>query len=361
MPNQQTPPSTGGQAPIVAPEESKAPIYTMPAKYIPPRKIQKQRPWLPWVIVAVLVLVLMIVGVVAIAAYLSGQQQQQGTQNGNVNVNVQNINQNTNVNSNQNKNSNSGVTLNLNVNAQLNTNIQNDLFNSNANTANVNTATNTNAGVLPGMSDVKDARDKDRDGLTDVEEELYGTKFQLPDSDKDGYVDGTEIRGAFSPVEQDETILQSGLAIEYNSTTYGWTMLYPKKWIAAPLAQNPAEVVFTSDTQQGEFVEVIVTENTQKQSAADWYVSQYPDVDPKDLRAITIGNLQGIVGEDGLVYYLANAQYIFTIVYQFGTKTEVHYATTFEMMAKSFVFTPVAQSSTNQNINTNVNTNTTAP
>lgn len=327
-------------------------IYTMPAKYIPPRKIQKPHSVLPWVLIGFATLVVVILGVIVVVLYVQGQEtdtQQQGLTNGN--VNTTNVIQNANIqNTNAASNRNTGAVLNLNIDPDLNRNIQNGLFNGNQNT-NSNANTGQTTGGVPGLSTVKDSRDKDKDGLTDVEEELYGTKFQLPDSDKDGYVDGTEIMGLFSPIEANKTALQSGLVLEYSNDTYGWSILYPKKWIAAPLGNNQAEILFTSDAQVGEFVEVIVTENTKGQSAAEWYADQYKQIDPNSLKAVNIGGLQGVVGKDGYVYYLANDEYLFTLVYKFGTQKEVHYSTTFEMMVKSFSYTPVQTLDTNANIN----------
>lgn len=355
---QQTPApnSQSTQQAANATQAPQTPIYTMPAKYIPPRKVVKQRPWLPWALLGGLVVILIIVAIIAVALYAQSRQQQPQVDT-NTNVNAENTNRNVNSNNNKNRNTNTGTTLNFNVNGDLNTNIQNQL-NGNSNT-NTSTNSNTNtSGTTPGLStNIKDARDKDRDGLTDVEEDLYGTKFQLPDTDKDGYVDGTEVRGLFSPTESGKTLLQSGLTIEYSNTTYGWTMQYPKKWVESPLGSDQSQILFTSDTQPGEFVEVILTPNTKHQTAAEWYMSQYPDVTSADIDAVTIGGLQGVVGKDGYVYYLANNQYIFALVYQFGTKTEVHYATTFEMMVKSFAYSGVAEN-TNTNSNTNGSSNT---
>ncbi|MCW1929994.1 MAG: hypothetical protein KIH62_001600 [Candidatus Kerfeldbacteria bacterium] len=346
-----TPPSAPSTATTPEPQPQ-TPMYTMPAKYIPERKVVRQHSWLPWVLLGVLVVILIFVSILAVSVYLQSQQAGQQT-NTNLNTNTQNTNQNANIVSNKNRNTNTGATLNFNINGQLNTNIQTGL-NGNTNTL-TNSNTNTSAGTTPGLSsDIKDSRDKDRDGLTDVEEDLYATKFQLPDSDKDGYVDGTEVRGLFSPTEEGKTLLQSGLNIEYTNALYGWSIQYPKKWVEAPLGSDESQILFTSDTQPGEFVEVIVIANTNHQTAAEWYISQYPSVTSADIDAVTLGGLQGVVGKDGYVYYLANDEYIFTLVYQFGTKKEVHYSTTFEMMVKSFEYTAPAQP-TNVNSVTNSN------
>jgi hypothetical protein len=245
--------------------------------------------------------------------------------------------------------------LNFNVNENVGNNINNGLFpnsNSNANS-------NVNSGIpLPDRSDAADGRDKDRDGLTDIEEDIYSTRFDQPDTDKDGYVDGTEVRNLFSPSDPDKTLLESGAVIAYTQPDFGWGIDYPADWIAEPVNDSHAEVIFSSDSVDGEFVEVLAVDNTKHETAAEWYASLYEDIDPSDLETASLGGLQGIVSPDGFAYYLADDTYIIGVIYNFGTKDQIQFRTTFEMMAASFTYTPVSSStSTNSNVNSN-NSNT---
>lgn len=41
--------------------------------------------------------------------------------------------------------------------------------------------------------------DTDKDGLTDEDEEIYGTDPENPDTDGDGYSDGDEVKGGYNP------------------------------------------------------------------------------------------------------------------------------------------------------------------
>lgn len=43
-------------------------------------------------------------------------------------------------------------------------------------------------------------KDSDNDGLTDPEENFYGTNIDSPDTDGDGYFDGEEVRGGYDPL-----------------------------------------------------------------------------------------------------------------------------------------------------------------
>ncbi|NTW13635.1 MAG: hypothetical protein HGA31_01230 [Candidatus Moranbacteria bacterium] len=44
--------------------------------------------------------------------------------------------------------------------------------------------------------------DSDQDGLTNAEEQLYGTDATNPDTDGDGYTDGVEVRSGYNPMKK---------------------------------------------------------------------------------------------------------------------------------------------------------------
>lgn len=347
-------------APLSTPHQ----VYTMPEKFMQPRAVSSSKTK-KWLLIASIcgVVVLVLIAIIVYAFQAStGTPVDTANQNTNdnalvnQNTNTTNVNRNSNVN-NANGNTNTGGILNL--NGAVDGNINSGLFPNGNSNANKNTNTSGSIG-LPDRSDVSNGRDKDRDGLTDVEEDVYGTRFDLPDTDKDGYVDGTEVRNSFSPADVGKSLLEAGLVIAYAQPEYGWSIDYPADWIAEPVNTSKSEVMFSSDSVAGEFVEVLVTENTSHETAAEWYASLYEDVDPSELEAVTLGGLQGIVSPDGFTYYLADDTYLVGIVYNFGTKDEVQFRTTFEMMATSFGYTAVAPSAANVNTNTtttNDNTN----
>ena len=63
--------------------------------------------------------------------------------------------------------------------------------------------------------------DRDRDGLSDAKEEIYGTNSDLPDTDGDGFTDGDEVRKGFDPTVAgqgkiaDNPALMANLTIAY--------------------------------------------------------------------------------------------------------------------------------------------------
>ncbi len=144
------------------------------------------------------------------------------------------------------------------------------------------------------------AEDADNDGLTTVEEALYGTAVDIPDTDEDGFPDGLEVSKAYNPSGfKPVKLLDSGKVKAYLNPTYNYSVLNPLTWPAQALDANNEQVIFSSDT--GEFIEIIVEDNPLKLSVSDWYLGQSPGVAAEDLKpANTKDNLAGILSPDGL-------------------------------------------------------------
>ena len=70
--------------------------------------------------------------------------------------------------------------------------------------------------------------DSDVDGLTDVEESLYGTNPDVKDTDGDGYSDGSEVIGLYSPLLKGKAITtdRSVEAVTFS----GMSFLIPSVW-----------------------------------------------------------------------------------------------------------------------------------
>ncbi len=335
------------------PAQSADRIYTMPEKFMPSKRPDatkagnKKKLFLIIGIIAAVLIILIAIIVYALQVSTVDEEpvadqvdiptNTNAVVTNNDNTNAANVNGG--LNDLTNANTNAGATLNLNVNADLNENINEELFpNANANVSVV--APNANvASVLPDRSRVTDSRDKDRDGLTDVEEALYGTEVNLPDSDKDGFVDGAELKNLFSPSAKEKTLLASGSVIKYENTDFNWSIQYPSQWVAEPLDVTNREVLFTADSVQGEFIQVIVSENTNGVDIAEWFASLYVDIEAADLDPFSAGGLDGIITPDGYTVYVGNKDVIIGIIYSFGSAEKINFNTTYQMMLNSFKYT----------------------
>lgn len=194
----------------------------------------------------------------------------------------------------------------------------------------------TSAIVAPARNYGKTA-DLDNDELTDVEEAIYKTDAQKPDTDIDGFADGLEVVSLFNPIGYKPVrLMDSGVVKLYVNPTYQYSIFYPAVWLEQSLDVNNQEVMFTADT--GEFVEITVEDNPLKQSVADWYASKAPEVSAADLKPVTTKEgLAGIYSPDSLVAYLPWEDKIYVINYNIGLRDTVNFSQTFKMMVNSMV------------------------
>lgn len=330
--------------PQIGDPEMQQSVYTLPKEFLPKKRM------LPvtgggsffgsWKIIALLVAIVFVV--IAIVAVLVVWIQRQNTTDTPTAFPLPTTtNTNTSVTTNTTL---SGTALNLNVNQSLNGNVNASLFPNTNTTTNTNAQTSTASGIreFSVKTAVPIAEDRDKDQLTDAEEALYGTKVGLPDSDGDGFIDGSEVLRGYSPVDAKKTLRTGGVVLPFQNTSFGWTMDYPAKWVAGSADDTSKSVLFTSDAVEGEYVQVVVTDNPQGLKAKEWYISVFTDVDPTSLQEVTIAGLSGIVSPDGFTYYLADTNNIIGIIYNYGTKNAVSFKTTFQMMVASFVYSPTA-------------------
>ena len=178
--------------------------------------------------------------------------------------------------------------------------------------------------------------DRDKDGLTDLEEEIYQTDVLNPDTDGDTYPDGLEIVNIYSPLTGPGVrISVSGLVSIYTSSGYDWSIFYPVAWPADVLPETEErEVIFTSNT--GEFIEVAVQENPEGLSAFDWYLKQYPALDPAELKRTKLAGEPAVWSVDGLTLYMTQGDKIYVLTYNIGAATKLNFRSTFAMMLRSF-------------------------
>ncbi|MFH1366405.1 MAG: hypothetical protein ABIH38_00245 [Patescibacteria group bacterium] len=359
--NNQTPSNQFRPEPPEVPKEGKSEspdIYTMPQKFMNKEKKSGG----PVNKVLIIILVIVIFAGVAFGAVILFNRLSPSNENANLiitNTN-QNTNENINTNLNENVNVNENTNENININANLNENA-NDNENVNVDT-NVNL--NTNTSIIPPVS----STDSDGDGLTDVEETLYGTGLNTPDTDGDGFIDGKitqasgEIAGelylGYDPTAADIRLETGSIVKRYTNDTYSWSILYPAKWTASTssAALGDKSIMFSPDISTVEYFQVSVQENPTNLSAKNWYLSLNSGVQASEVDSVVINGLDGVKSLDGTTIYLSKQDKIYVITYSTGNLTAVNYMTTFEMMYQSFKLVSSLSVNDNTNINTNIDT-----
>ncbi|MDD5341350.1 MAG: hypothetical protein PHC97_02835 [Patescibacteria group bacterium] len=312
-------------------------IHTMPTKYLKANSPQKGGLGRTIIIILAVVVFLGLAGFGAyyFFTFLQGQTgapaiTNLSTVNLNTNVNQTPLNVNT-------APTNTGLGFgNENLNLATNVNLLPEV------NLNINAGINTNSAGTAAVTYFS-SLDSDRDGLTDVEEDLYGTEVNKPDTDEDGFIDGSELVNLFNPKAGNGSLLvTSGLINPYDNPSFNYEIFYPAKWLARPTDQSLREVIFQSATD--EYVSVRVADNASKLSLVDWYVSQFGSEDLGALTQNTTKNgMQALLSENKLTYYMYSDKtpdLVYVISYFIGNRTQVNFSTTFQMMASSFKIVP---------------------
>lgn len=191
----------------------------------------------------------------------------------------------------------------------------------------------------------KDSADSDSDGLTDIEEELWGTNGAAADSDGDTFPDTTEITNLYNPAGvTPERLIDANLVSTYINPEYQYSVYYPSTWIAQSIDDTKKEVLFTSITQ--EFMQVTVLPFPTDVPFAQWFVKTFPGEQLATYTPfVNKFKVSGVMSSDGLVAVITDGAHVYLLTYNGGTRDEINYRTTFKMMVQSFktssVTTPI--------------------
>ncbi len=194
----------------------------------------------------------------------------------------------------------------------------------------------------PPAKPLQNSSDADADGITDEEEILYRTDSQRPDTDADGFLDGNEVYHLYSPIATRPTTLrESGLVQPYINPVYPYTIYTPSLWETRSLNNRHRAVTFTAAT--GEFVEVSVEENGSGLPIREWYRSRAPEVDQNAIMDFkTKGGYAGVWSPDRLSAFIPSGTVVYVISYNVGSRAEINFRLTFEMMLNALRITGIA-------------------
>lgn len=176
--------------------------------------------------------------------------------------------------------------------------------------------------------------DSDSDGVSDLEEPLYGTDLHNPDMDNDGFLDGNEVFHLYNPAAKAPVrLLDSGL-VKALSAPAGWSIYVPATWTSKLDKIDGSKATIT--TGHGETFGISLEDNSQKLALMDWYLAQHPGVLSSSVRPImTKGGLEGILGIDRLEAFFLWGDKVFVLKNDLAGQSFVNFRTTFEMMLNS--------------------------
>lgn len=193
---------------------------------------------------------------------------------------------------------------------------------------------------------ISSTSDNDNDGLTNVEESIFSTEPNNPDTDADEISDGQEILDLTNPLQANSQLATSGLIKVYVNPTYSYSLFYPSSWLTRPIPEtNNQEVLIVTNT--GEFFSINVENNPEELSPVDWYLRQSPNLDSENLLEVVVHQQPAVWSEDRLTVYVARQDKIYLLSYLLGTSSEANFKTTFQTMINSFQFVSQPQGRAN--------------
>ncbi len=184
--------------------------------------------------------------------------------------------------------------------------------------------------------------DTDSDGLTDLEEMLFGTDARNPDTDADGFLDGNEVFNLYNPNGRAPAKLIDGGYMRTVSGDIGWQMIIPKDWTLTYDSPDGSKASIASNQGESFTISVLGYDNTQ--NLIDWYIAQYPDVDKSMILSYkSKSGYEGIIGADLLTTYIPWDDKIFIFTYQMNKQSFINFRTVYSMMLNSLSLTGLAQ------------------
>ncbi|MEK9130951.1 MAG: thrombospondin type 3 repeat-containing protein [Patescibacteria group bacterium] len=184
--------------------------------------------------------------------------------------------------------------------------------------------------------------DTDSDGLTDIEEVLFGSDPRDADTDHDSYLDGNEVYHLYNPRgDAPGLLIDTGFARDFTDDAVDYTVSYPSRWTTQLLDRDTQQVVFRVPTD--EYVQIEAVSKDATIGVSQWYLDQYPTVRADELSEVTTRQgYTGIVSPDKMTTYLDFGETVYVVSYHLNEVSTINFLTTYQMIVNSFVLEPEA-------------------
>lgn len=181
--------------------------------------------------------------------------------------------------------------------------------------------------------------DSDNDGLSDAEEQLFGTDPGNPNTANNGFSDSSNVFWLYDPTSKNPSarLIDSGLVKEYINPVFNYKIYYPSSWAVGSVDTNDRDILFSTIT--GENIEMRVFDLDPNQTFADWFAIWAPDQKMSELTSFsTVFQFPGMRRQDYLVYYFQDQKYRYVLLYHPAdpSAATINYREVIKMMAHSF-------------------------
>jgi len=175
--------------------------------------------------------------------------------------------------------------------------------------------------------------DSDGDSLNDGEEIILGTNATSTDTDSDSYSDSAEVLSGYNPVGSGKLNTNLNLAT-YTNAIFDYNTLYPKTWPVKAL-NNEATVIFTAPDDS--LIQISTQDNSDQAGILSWYEESFPDITVTYDKVRSTYSWEGIMGADGLNFYLTDKKRtnIFVISYIPAVEGRIAYPNIFQLIINS--------------------------
>jgi len=180
--------------------------------------------------------------------------------------------------------------------------------------------------------------DRDKDGLTDKEENVLGSDKESADTDGDGYTDAVEVSGLYDPNKKAAKLVDSGKQGTYLAEDGSFSILRPSQW---PQSKDNTDNSINFRSEDDHVIKVITMENFNKEALAAIYIKKFQLAQIDNTLKVVNDTWEGIVAPDGASIFvmpkISNDKY-YILQYQIPVKTQVQeYKEIFLAMVKSFI------------------------
>ncbi len=194
---------------------------------------------------------------------------------------------------------------------------------------------------FPSLNQI-DASDFDADGLTDLEEEIYGTDPAAFDSDKDEYNDGQEVLNLYNPKGVAPVrIADSGLVREYAAPNALYRFYYPVLWTIGAVDAAGTNILITA--ANGDYIEVRQSPKRPGEDFNTWFGRTAVSEKITDLEtSLNRFGTSFYKRKDGLVAYINGPQQVIVLLYHPESNAPIHFRKVMQMLLESLRVTGVS-------------------
>jgi hypothetical protein len=194
----------------------------------------------------------------------------------------------------------------------------------------------TSPSPSPVVGKVVQGIDTDSDGLTNVEEILYGTNFRNPDSDGDSFLDGNEVFHRYDPNGlAPSTLLDTGAVVVADAPEHTFTLYRPTSW---KIVYDDATdtMSFLPGGQYTSHIKIHWISLAESGSLLSYVTMAMPEVLEQRYESFTTKEgYDAIALPDGRTVLIHIGNYVVSFSYVLADDLTIEFLQTFKMMVNS--------------------------